>query len=153
MRRYVHRMSVAGALLASAVLLAAQADQNSPFTGTWKLNVSKSKISPGPAPKSETVTIAPDRKVSVETVGADSKTINWSYMPAENTPVSIEGMENSTVMEKTSGNTVDHTWKMGNGKETGHGVISKNGKTMKYTMSGTNAEGQQVHNVYIFEKQ
>jgi hypothetical protein len=32
-------------------------------------------------------------------------------------------------------------------------VISKNGKTMKYTMSGTNAEGQQVHNVYIFEKQ
>jgi hypothetical protein len=24
---------------------------------------------------------------------------------------------------------------------------------MKYTMTGTNAEGQQVHNVYIFEKQ
>ncbi len=153
MRRYVYRMSLAAALLGSAVLLAAQADQNNPFIGTWKLNVSKSKISPGPAPKSETVRIEPDRKVSVETVGADDKTINWSYMPAENTAVPIEGMENCTVMEKTSGNTVDHTWKMGNGNETGHGVVSKNGKTMKYTMTGTNAQGQREDNVYIFEKQ
>ena len=153
MRKYVYGISFAAALLSSAVLLAAQADQSSPFTGTWKLNVSKSKFSPGPAPKSETVTIAADRKVSVETVGADDKTISWSYMPAENTAVSIEGMENSTVMEKTSGNTVDHTWKMGDGNETGHGVVSKNGKTMKYTMTGTNAQGQPVKNVYIFEKE
>jgi hypothetical protein len=140
------------ALLASLVL-AAQADQNSPFTGTWKLNVAKSKISPEPAPQSETVTIAPDRKVSVETVDADGKAITWSYNPTENTAVPIEGMENSTVVEKLSGNTVDHTWKMGNGTETGRGVVSKNGKTMKYTLIGTNAQGQKVHGVYIFEKQ
>ena len=140
------------ALLAS-VVLAAQADQNSLFTGTWKLKVAKSKISPGPAPKSETVTIVPGKKVSVETVNADGNTVSWSYNPAENTAVPIEGMENSTVMEKLSGNTVDHTWKMGNGTETGHGVVSKNGKTMKYTMTGANAQGQKVHSVYIFEKQ
>jgi hypothetical protein len=153
MRKYVYRISVAAALLGGAVLLSAQADQNSPFAGTWKLNVSKSKFSPGPAPKSETVTIAPDRKVSVETVDADGKTISWSYMPAENTAVPIEGMENSTVMEKLSGNTVDHTWKVGSGNETGHGVVSKNGKTMKYTMTGTSPQGKQEHNMYIFEKQ
>jgi hypothetical protein len=146
-------MSLAAALLVSAVLLAAQAGQTSPFTGTWKLNAAKSKYKPGPVPKSETVVIAPDRKVSVETVGADDKTISWSYMPTENTAVPIEGMENSTVIEKLSGKTVDHTWKMGNSTETGHGVISKNGKMMKYTMTGTNAEGKQVHNVLIFEKQ
>ena len=152
MRKCAYAIWLAAALLAS-VILAAQGDQNSPFTGTWKLNVAKSKISPGPAPKSETVTIAPDRKVSVETADADGKTINWSYNPAENTAVPIEGMENSTVVEKISGNTVDHTWKMGNGTETGHGVVSKNGKTMKYTLTGTNAQGQKVHGVYIFEKQ
>lgn len=152
MRKCAYAVWLAAALLAS-VVLAAQGDQNSPFTGTWKLNVAKSKISPGPAPKSETVTIAPDRKVSVETVDAEGKTINWSYNPAENTAVPIEGMENSTVMEKLSGNTVDHTWKMGNGTETGHGVVSKNGKTMKYTLTGTNSQGQKVHGVYIFEKQ
>lgn len=152
MRKCAYAIWLAAALLAS-VVLAAQGEQNSPFTGTWKLNVAKSKISPGPAPKSETVTIAPDRKVSVETVDADGKTINWSYNPAENTAVPIEGMENSTVVEKLSGNTVDHTWKMGNGTETGHGVVSKNGKTMKYTLTGTNSQGQKVHGVYIFEKQ
>src|SRR5689334_22555652 len=152
MRKCAYAIWLAAALLAS-VVLAAQADQNNPFTGTWKLNVAKSKISPGPAPKSETVMIAPDRRVSVETVDADGKTINWSYNPAENTAVPIEGMENSTVMEKLSGNTVDHTWKMGNGTETGHGVVSKNRKTMKYTLSGTNSQGQTVHGVYIFEKQ
>ncbi len=153
MRRYVYGISLAAALLASSVILAAQADQNSPFTGTWKLNVAKSKVSPGPAPKSETVTIAPDGKVSVETVEADGKNVSWSYTPTENSPVPIEGMENSTVISKTSGNIVDHTWKMGNGNETGHGVVSKNGKTMRYTLTGTNAEGQQVHEVLAFEKQ
>ena len=152
MRKCAYAIWLAVALLAS-VVLAAQADQNSLFTGTWKLNVAKSKISPGPAPKSETVTIVPGKKVSVETVNADGNTVSWSYNPAENTAVPIEGMENSTVMEKLSGNTVDHTWKMGNGTETGHGVVSKNGKTMKYTMTGTNAQGQKVHSVYIFEKQ
>ena len=84
---------------------------------------------------------------------ADGKTINWSYNPAENTAVPIEGMENSTFVEKISGNTVDHTWKMGNGTETGHGVVSKNGETMKYTFTGTNSQGQKVHGIYIFEKQ
>ncbi len=41
-----------------------QAAQNDRFLGTWKLNVAKSKFSPGPAAKAETVTIAQD-KVSV----------------------------------------------------------------------------------------
>jgi hypothetical protein len=153
MRKYAYAIWLVTALLLASVVLAAQADQNSPFTGTWKLNVAKSKINPGPAPKSETVTIAPDRKVSVETVTADGNTTTWSYNPSENTAVPIEGMENSTVMEKLSGNTVDHTWKMGNGTETGHGVVSKNGKTMKYTLTGTNSQGQKVNSVYIFEKQ
>jgi hypothetical protein len=152
MRRYICGTSVAAVLLVSAGVLAAQADQN-PFVGTWKLNVAKSKFSPGPAPKSETVTIAPDKKVSVEAVDADDKAINWSYTPAEDTAVPIEGMENSTVLEKTSGNTVDHTWKLGKGNETGHGVVSKDGKTMKYTLTGTDGQDQPVHNVYIFEKQ
>jgi hypothetical protein len=153
MRKCVYGISLAAALLASTVILVAQADQNSPFTGTWKLNVAKSKFSPGPAPKNETVTIAPDKKVSVETVGADDKSVNWSYTPAEGMAAPIEGMENSTVMEKIAGNKVDHTWKMGNGTETGHGVVSKDGKTMKYKLTGTNAQGQKVRNALVFEKQ
>lgn len=153
MKKYAYGISLMAALFASALLLTAQTDQNSPFTGTWKLNVAKSKFSPEPGPKSETVTIAADGKVSVEEVMADDKTVNWSFTPSGDTAVPIEGLENATVVSKETGNTVDHTWKIGSGTEKGHGVISKNGKTMRYTMTGTNAQGQPVHTVAIFEKQ
>jgi len=153
MRKYAYGISLLAILFASATVLVAQTDQANPFTGTWKLNVAKSKFSPGPAPKSQTVTIAPDGKVSIDEVDGEGKTINWSYTPSGDTAVPIEGMENSTVIEKRSGNTVDHTWKFNGGNETGHGVVSKNGKTMKYTLTGTNSQGQKVHEVAIFEKQ
>lgn len=153
MRKCVYTISLLTVLFASAVVLAAQTNQNNPFTGTWKLNVAKSKFDPAPGPKSETVTIAPDGKVSVEEVTPDGQTVNWSFTPSGDTAVPIEGMENATVVSKQSGNTVDHTWKIGSGTETGHGVVFKSGKTMKYTMTGTNAQGQEVHTIAIFEKQ
>jgi len=152
-KKYLYVTSLAAALLASAAIAAAQGDQNSPFTGTWKLNVAKSRFKPGPAPKSETVTIAQEGKVSVETVDAQDKTVDWSYTPSGDEAVPIEGMENSTVMSKTSGNTVEHTWKMNSQNSTGHGVVSKDGKRMTYTLTGTNAQGQHEHNVMIFEKE
>ena len=46
--------------MAAALPLAMGADDM--FVGTWKLNVEKSKFSPGPAPKSSTVTIAARRE-------------------------------------------------------------------------------------------
>lgn len=150
MRRFVYVMAV---LSVFAVAMKPQDAGKNPFAGTWKLNVEKSKFSPEPGPKSETVTIAPEGKVSVETVSAEGNTQNWSYVPAGNTAVPIEGMENATVTEQTSGNTVHHTWKIGTGVETGHGVISSDGKSMKYTMTGTNEQGQAVHSVYVFERQ
>jgi hypothetical protein len=36
---------------------------------------------------------------------------------------------------------------------TGHGVVSKDGKRMTYTMNGTDDQGKPVHNVLIFEKE
>jgi len=50
--------------------------------GTWKLNVAKSKFSPGPAPKEMTLTIeaaGPGRKVSVTGVDGEGKPIAWGY--------------------------------------------------------------------------
>jgi hypothetical protein len=154
MRKYVHQTLLLATLLASALILAAQTDQgNNPFVGRWQLNVAKSKFSPGPPPKSETVTIAPDGKVTVEGVDPQDKSFQWSYTRSGDAAVPIEGMENATVMEKMSGNTVDHTWKVGGGNTTGHGVVSKDGRTMTYTQNGTDHESHRVHNVIIFEKQ
>jgi hypothetical protein len=35
----------------------------------------------------------------------------------------------------------------------GKNVISKNGKTMTYTLTGTGSDGKPVHDVEIWEKQ
>lgn len=138
------------ALAMSLALVAA----DSQFTGTWKLNVAKSKFSPGPPPKSVTVTIQPDGKVTVGEVTATGEPVTWSYMPNGETPATITGMQDATVIEKrVDDRTIDHAWKIGGESTTGHGVISKNGKTMKYTLTGTDAKGQPIHNVEIFERE
>ncbi len=140
--------------LALPLALAAQTAQKDMSVGTWKLNVEKSKFSPGPAPKSETVTIQNDGAVNVEEVGADGQTMNWSYTGSDGATVPITGMKDSTVMTKrVSDRVIEHTWKMGNAHYTGRGVVSKDGKTMRYTLTGTNADGKAEHNVMLFEKQ
>jgi hypothetical protein len=131
----------------------AQTAQNDRFVGTWKLNIAKSKFSPGPPPTSATVTIAPD-KVSVEEVHANGKTENWSYTPSPGTTATITGMENSSVMEKrVNDRTIEHTWKMGESTMQGKGVLSKDGKRMAYTPTGNTPDGKPLHNVEVYEKQ
>jgi hypothetical protein len=154
------RLGIAFAALALAITVQAaqngqaQTAQNDRFVGTWKLNVAKSKFSPGPPPTSVTVTIAPE-KVSVEEVHADGKTENWSYTPpSPGSTATITGMENSSVMEKrVNDRTMEHTWKMGTSTMQGKGVLSRDGKQMKYTLTGTSPEGKPVHNVEVYDKQ
>ncbi len=150
MRSFVRSTSLAALLLALAAVLMAQT--NDRFTGKWELNVAKSKFSPGPGPKSETVTNM-DGRTTIEGVDPEGKPFKWSFTPSNGAVVPIEGMENSTVREKVSGDTIDHTWNTATGNMHGHGVLSKDGKVLKYTENGTDKQGRPVHDVFIFEKQ
>jgi hypothetical protein len=133
-------------------VLAMAADN--PFVGTWKLDVSKSKFSPGPPPQSATVTIGADNKVVYEGTDGKGQKVSWSYTAVDGANAMIEGLEEgASVFEMRKGDTVDHVWEMGKGKENGHGVLSKDGKTMTYTLRGTDAEGKKVSNKEIYEKQ
>ncbi len=136
-------------LLASAVALIAQTTD--PFVGKWDRNTEKSKYSPGPGPQSQTVTIAANGNVVIEGVDPAGKPFKWSYKKSE-AAVSIEGADGD-VSTKTSGNTVDHVWKMAGGNTKGHGVVSKDGKTMTYKQDGKDGQGSTVHNLIIFDKQ
>ena len=138
-----------GLLLLFALALVAA---DNPFIGTWKLNVAKSKFNPGPPLQSQTVTIGADNKVEVSGVDGKGQTVNWSYTfaPGEAT---ITGIPDATVIETRTGNTVDHAWKMGKSIEKGRGVISKDGKTMTYTLTGTNADGKKISDRSLYEKQ
>ncbi|MBV9300963.1 MAG: hypothetical protein JOY62_00240 [Acidobacteriaceae bacterium] len=152
--------SLAVALLALVPLAAGAQDtqkgtkpENDRFQGTWKLDVAKSKFSPGPAPQSVTVTIGSD-KVTVDEVHADGKTENWSYTPSPGTEATITGMDNASVLEKrVNDRTIEHNWKFGNSTMQGRGVLSRDGKRMTYTLTGTTPDGKPVHNVEIYEKQ
>ena len=138
-----------GLLILCALALVAA---DNPFVGTWKLNVAKSKFSPGPPLQSQTVTISADNKVEVSGTDSKGQTVNWSYMATPGT-ATITGMPDASVVETRKGNTVDHAWKIGKATQKGHGVISKDGKTMIYTLKGTDAEGKKVSDRSVYEKQ
>ena len=147
---------IATVALVFPMALLSQTTPNNSFAGTWKLDVAKSKFNPGPALKSETLVIpAAEGKVEVQEVTADGKEISWSYTPpSEGSTGPIDGVEGATVSEKRTGDrVVDHNWEFPNFTGTGHGVLSKNGKIMTYTMTGSNEQGKRVHNVSVFEKQ
>jgi len=141
--------------LALPIAIAAQnASKSDPFVGTWKLDTAKSHYSGEPAPTSETVTIQPGGAANIREVGADGKTVNWSYTATEGQTVPITGMDNSSVMEKrVSDRVVEHTWSMNGDNLRGRGVVSKDGKTMRYTLDGTSKEGKKIHNLLILNKE
>jgi hypothetical protein len=135
-----------------------QTTQSNPFAGTWKLNVAQSTFNPGPGPKSETVVIpASEGKVEVRDMDNDGKEVTWSYpssfSSSAGTAVPIDGIEGATVTERIANRTVDHKWKFPDRTESGHGVLSKDGKVMKYTLVGKTEDGKKIHTVLIFEKQ
>ena len=74
--------------LASVIVLAVAmgnsglAQGPDPRIGTWKLDVAKSKYSPGPAPKSGTVTFSAAGqgvKAAIDFVGPDGSKTQWGY--------------------------------------------------------------------------
>jgi hypothetical protein len=139
--------------LCTAMLLPAQSGTSDPFIGTWKLDAAKSKFNPGPPLQSQTVSIAADGKVEVQTVRAGGQNEDWSYMYVQDQEATITGMDNSSVKESRHKNRVEHTWKLNGAHYTGKAVIGKDGKTMTYTLDGTMPDGKHEHNVMVYEKQ
>src|SRR6476620_9259520 len=146
-------------VLAVAALAAAQAKD--PFVGTWNMNVAKSKYSPGPAPKSSTVTYeaaGTGYKVSVKTEPASGAAQAWSYtnnLDGKDAAVSGNNPNADWITtRRIDANTIENVSKMG-GKVTitSRIVVSADGKTRTNTQTGTDAKGQKVHNVLVFERQ
>ena len=70
-----HTILILGLLAAAFATATPQVGltQSSPLIGTWKLNLAKSKFSPGPPPKSQTLTFegaGQDLKNTAETIDA-----------------------------------------------------------------------------------
>jgi hypothetical protein len=145
-------------LVADIAHLSAQA--NDPRMGTWKLNLAKSKYSPGPAPQGLTLKVEPSgqgEKVTAEFVNADATRTTTRYtanFDGKDHPLTGSAIADTVSLKRVDARTTDRTDKKG-GKvvQTLRRVVSKDGKTMTVTTKGTNAQGQAVNNVVVFDKQ
>jgi hypothetical protein len=128
--------------------------------GTWKLNVEKSKYTPAPFPlKSQTmIRSASGGSVKVTTSGvqADGKPNNSTYT------VKYDGKDHlatgapfdSIALKQVDANTLTFTAKQASGKLqiTGRTVVSKDGKVMTTSASGTDADGKAVSATLVYDK-
>ena len=152
-------MIIATAVLTVAVLVTAQTKD--PWAGTWRLNVAKSKYSPGPVPKSITTTYeaaGQGYKISVKNEPATGPVQQYSYtFNLDGKDVAVTG--NNPNADMIAVKRLDaHTLEMVNkqaGKvtTTQRNVVGQDGKTRTVTTTGTDAQGQKVNNVAVFEKQ
>lgn len=144
----------------SALLVGAAFAQTDPQVGVWKLNVAKSKFSPGPALKSATTTIeaaGAGTKVVVDQVTADGTKKHWEFTAnydGKDTPMTGNPDADTVARTRINATTVQTIAKKG-GKvlTTQTSEVSADGKTRTVTTKGVNASGQQVNNVAVYEKQ
>ncbi len=146
---------VLGMFAVGMTLLAAD-----PAIGTWKLDVAKSKYTPGPAPKSATITYeetADGIKRTGESLDADGKTTSFSYtakFDGKDYPVTGSDLFDTIAPKRIDDRTVEATLKKsGKVVSSARRVVSKNGKMMTITSTGTDAKGQKTKNIAVYEKQ
>ena len=145
-------------LAASGVLLP---QQESPFVGTWKLNVAKSKFT-GRQPKSETRTEVAQGdgfKVTYEGIAADGSPISWGYttnLDGKDAPISgrqPNGVDTVAVTRVDANTRTAVEKKAGKTLYTVRGVVSKDGKILTQTGKGMNGEGQPISYTAVWDKQ
>jgi hypothetical protein len=141
--------------------------QNDPVIGTWKMNVAKSKYSPGPAPKSGTTKISAvpgGIHIVANGVNADGQATVAQYtakFDGKDYPIkaTVAGKPNPNAADAESVKKIDdHTYEAtakvkGEVLNVTRWVISADGKTRTSTVTGKNAQGQTVNNTIVFEKQ
>jgi hypothetical protein len=146
------------AFLAVSVGLRAAEDS---MTGTWKLNVAKSKYTPGPAPQGEINHVdsygANGIKVTADITDAQGKKINLGYsgnFDGKESPVTGDPNADTCSLKRIDARTMQRTnKKAGKVTTTMLYVVSKDGKTKTVRTTGMNLQRQKINNVAVFEKQ
>ena len=150
-------------VLGLAVVLAGTtlAQQGSSNLGTWKLNLAKSTLSPATAPKSATFTIeaaGAGIKVTSDSVTADG-TVRHSEVTAnydgKDNPITGNCLYGDVVAAtRVDANSIKLIYRKGGTVTvTQTFVVSSDGKTGTVTGTGTNAAGQTVSSVVVYDKQ
>jgi hypothetical protein len=159
MKRFFTVVSVVVLLLTASDVMRAQSD---PFSGTWKLNGTKSKFNSGPPFKSDTRTYESSSdgfKLTVERVIGDGSTqpygISTKY-DGKDYPITGQGPYGADTIsvKRIDANITDSTLKKADKVLlTTRSVVSAGGRVLTFTTKGTNASGQPFNDVLVFDKQ
>jgi glucose/arabinose dehydrogenase len=128
--------------------------------GTWKYNAAKSKTTSAQKIKSQTdlreATSDGGMKITRTAELADGTTVNFSFtFKYDGKPYPVTGGPFDIISAKRiDANTTSFEAKKTGGKFhlTGQTVISKDGKTLTQTATGTNAAGKPVTSTLVFDK-
>jgi hypothetical protein len=160
MKRLMFMITLGAAFALAIPASHVSAQSNDPLNGTWNLNLGKSKFDAGAAPKSQTRTyeVSGD-SVKQSLVGVDSqgKPVQSGFSakydgkdyPMTGNPdadtIAVQRIDPYTAksMMKKNGKVVMQTTRK----------VSKDGKTATFTTQGTDAKGEKVANVLVFDKQ
>jgi hypothetical protein len=131
-----------------------------PAIGTWKLNVAISKYSPGPPPKSATITYeetAGGVKRTGESVDGEGKTTSFEYIAKyDGKEYAVTGTDlyDAIAIKRINDRSAEATLKKG-GRVVSKArrVVTNDGKAMTLTISGTDPMGKKMHNVAVYDKQ
>jgi histidinol dehydrogenase len=142
-------------LLLTAGLLQA-ADQ---FTGTWTLNIAKSKYSPGMPPKAQTTkleTLKDGIREIVDRVNADGSKTHWDFtakFDGKDYPITGDPDRDMASVKKVDDYTLEVVnKKAGNVTTSMKLVVAKDGKSRTNTVTGKNAAGVAINNILFFDK-
>jgi len=134
-------------------------------TGTWKVNVAKSKYKTATPPQSQTVTIVPQGKdgikVTVNAVNPKGEKLTVEYAAqydgkeVPRTETGAGAVQGQTVsLKRIDDHTIERiAYLKGKKLTTEKWEISKDGKTRTVTQTGVAADGKPVDNLLIYDKQ
>jgi hypothetical protein len=159
MKRLVPIATILIVILSVAGAVRAQTDL---FAGTWKLNVKKSKFTPGPPMKIESQTFSPGPMgldVSVKCVNADGSTQEFEYtanLDGKSYPITGQGPYGamSIAANLVASNTIQSKFsKESKVVATATSLVSNSGKVLTISTKGTDANGSPFTIVAVYDKQ
>jgi len=134
--------------------------QSNLLAATWKLDLTKSKFNPGPAPRSSTLTyeaVGQGFKATNEGIDAQGNPTKGVFGPysydGKSYPVTGVAAYDASSYKLINDTTAEMTrTKDGKVIQTLIRVLSADGKTLTFTTTGLNANGQRINDFAVYEK-